>query len=114
MPAPYRHLFGPVPSRRFGRSLGVDMVPAKTCTLDCLFCEVGPTSALASNRREYVPLAEVLGELRDWTAAGGDTDFVTVAGSGEPTLHTGFGEVLAFVAGETRFRSALLTNGTLL
>jgi wyosine [tRNA(Phe)-imidazoG37] synthetase (radical SAM superfamily) len=90
------------------------MVPAKTCTLDCLFCEVGPTSALASNRREYVPLAEVLGELRDWTAAGGDTDFVTVAGSGEPTLHTGFGEVLAFVAGETRFRSALLTNGTLL
>lgn len=114
MSVSYRYVFGPVPSRRFGRSLGVDLVPAKTCTFDCLYCEVGPTTILTMERREYVPMVEVLRELREWMAAGGDTDFVTVAGSGEPTLHTGFGAVFDWVAAETCFRSALLTNGTLL
>ncbi len=112
--ARYSYLFGPVPSRRFGRSLGVDLLPLKTCTMDCLFCEVGPTTALVMERNEYVPTAVVIEELRQWSEAGGATDFVTVAGAGEPTLHTGFGEVLRFVSGLKRFRSALLTNSSLL
>jgi wyosine [tRNA(Phe)-imidazoG37] synthetase (radical SAM superfamily) len=110
----YRHLFGPVPSRRFGRSLGVDLVPFKTCSLNCAFCEVGRTTCLTLKRAEYVPIGEVLAELDRWSAAGGVTDFVTLAGSGEPTLHARFGEVLDWTRRSRRFRSALLTNGTLM
>jgi wyosine [tRNA(Phe)-imidazoG37] synthetase (radical SAM superfamily) len=111
-PSP-RHLFGPVPSRRFGRSLGVDLVPAKTCSLNCLFCEVGRTTLLTLRRAEYVPTAAVLRELEDWFAGGGEADFVTLAGSGEPTLHTGFGEILRWVNARRGPCTALLSNGTL-
>lgn len=113
-PAGYRHLFGPVPSRRFGRSLGVDLVPFKTCSLNCVFCEVGQTTRLTRTRAEYVPTGEILDELDHWVAAGGVTDFVTLAGSGEPTLHSGFGDILDWVRANLPFRSALLSNGTLL
>jgi wyosine [tRNA(Phe)-imidazoG37] synthetase (radical SAM superfamily) len=110
----YRYLFGPVASRRFGRSLGVDLLPGKVCTFDCIFCEVGPTRNLTVARREYVPTSEVVAELDRWAASGDSTDFITLAGSGEPTLHSGFGEVLA-AAGALRIaKTALLTNGSLL
>ncbi len=111
---PFHHLFGPVPSRRFGRSLGVDLLPLKTCTLNCVFCEVGPTTYRTLERREYVPTAEVLAELAAWAAGGEPADFITVAGSGEPTLHTRFGDVLAAARATGRARAALLTNSTLL
>ncbi len=112
----FKYLFGPVPSRRFGLSLGVDLMPRKTCTLDCVFCEVGPTTQRTLARKEYVPTAEVLKELADWFALNIKADFITVTGSGEPTLHTHFGEVLAAMHAHAhgRVRSALLTNSTLL
>lgn len=110
----YKYLFGPVPSRRFGLSLGVDLVPAKTCPLNCVFCEVGPTTSRTIERKEYVPEAEVKRELKEWRAGGGTADFVTVTGSGEPTLHTGFGHILEFIKKEIKLKSALLTNSTLL
>jgi wyosine [tRNA(Phe)-imidazoG37] synthetase (radical SAM superfamily) len=112
MPA-YRHLFGPVPSRRFGRSLGVDLVRPKTCSLNCLFCQLGPTPATAVDRRADVPLEEVIAELDAWNRAGGQTDFVTLGGSGEPTLHPQFGELLRWIRDRLPFRSLLLSNGTL-
>lgn len=111
---PYRYLFGPLPSRRFGRSLGVDLTPLKTCTLDCAFCQLGHTPETTIRRAEHVPLADVLEELRTWQAADGKTDFITLAGSGEPTLHTGFGAVIDWVNRETPHRSLLLSNGTLM
>lgn len=110
----YKYLFGPVPSRRFGRSLGVDLVPRKTCTFNCAFCEVGPTTCLTMERKEHVPLEEVQRELAAWRSSGGTADFVSVTGSGEPTLHTGFGRILEFIKSEIKIRSALLTNSTLL
>jgi len=110
----FRYLFGPVPSRRFGLSLGVDLVPRKTCTLNCVFCEVGPTTCLAVDRKEYVPVAEVERELAEWRAGGGKADVVSVTGSGEPTLHSGFGDILAFINKTIKIRSVLLTNSTLL
>jgi len=110
----FKYLFGPVPSRRFGLSLGVDLVPRKTCTLDCIFCEVGPTTDRTLVRKEYVPVAEVLKELADWFALNRKADFITVTGSGEPTLHTRFGDVLSAIRSHERVRSALLTNSTLL
>jgi len=110
----YRYLFGPVPSRRFGRSLGVDLVPMKTCTLNCVFCQLGATPAAGLQRAETVPLDAVLDELERWLAADGRADVITLSGSGEPTLHTGFGEVLDFIARRSTIPSLLLTNGTLL
>lgn len=112
MPA-YQHLFGPVHSRRFGRSLGVDLIRPKTCSLNCLFCQLGPTPVTTDRRSADVPLAGIVAELDAWAAAGGQTDFVTLGGSGEPTLHPQFGELLAWIRDHLPFRSLLLSNGTL-
>ena len=68
----YRYLFGPVPSRRLGRSLGVDLTPLKTCSFDCIFCQLGRTTRKTMARTEYVPLADVIKELEDWLARTGD------------------------------------------
>jgi wyosine [tRNA(Phe)-imidazoG37] synthetase (radical SAM superfamily) len=113
MPSPpFRYLFGPVPSRRFGRSLGVDLTPMKTCSLDCIFCQLGHTPEKTITRREYVPTEEVIKELQRWQRDGGQTDFITLSGSGEPTLHSQFGEVLRYIRHDLPFPSVLLSNGT--
>jgi wyosine [tRNA(Phe)-imidazoG37] synthetase (radical SAM superfamily) len=109
----YKHLFGPVPSRRLGRSLGVDLTPFKTCTLDCIFCQLGRTTNKTIQRTEYVPGAEVEAELEAWIKEGGKADYITLSGSGEPTLHTRFGDILQFIRDRTAIPSALLSNGTL-
>lgn len=110
----YQYLFGPVPSRRFGRSLGVDLVPHKTCSLNCVFCEVGRSTEITLRRAEYVPTRDVLAELDDWLKTDGDADYITLAGSGEPTLHTHCGEILDHLRNHTPIATAVLTNGTLL
>ena len=110
----YRYLFGPVPSRRLGRSLGVDLTPFKTCSLDCIFCQLGQTTLKTTCRREYVPVADVIAEIEDWLERNGDADYITLSGSGEPTLHSRFGEVIEHVRRKTEIPVALLTNGTML
>ena len=110
----YRHLFGPVPSRRLGRSLGVDLVPPKTCCQNCVFCQLGRTTQTTVERKEYVETEAVLTELEHWLANNGQADYITLAGSGEPTLHSHFGRILAFLNAATDIPSVLLTNGTLL
>jgi wyosine [tRNA(Phe)-imidazoG37] synthetase (radical SAM superfamily) len=109
----YKYLFGPVASRRYGRSLGVDLAIPKTCSLNCIFCQIGETPSTTIKLSEKPPVNEVLKELARWIQSGDQTDFITVAGSGEPTLHTGFGDVLNFIRDETEFKSLLLSNGTL-
>lgn len=113
MPLAYKYLFGPVPSRRLGRSLGVDLTPFKTCTLNCVFCQLGRTTRKTVARKEYVPVKNVKAELARWVKGGGQTDYITLSGSGEPTLHTRFGEVLGFIRERTPFPAVLLSNGTL-
>ena len=110
----YRHLFGPVASRRFGRSLGVDLVPFKTCTFDCVFCQLGPTQARGDRRGDFVPVDEVTAELDDWYRSDGRADVVTLAGSGEPTLHTRFGDVLRYARSRSSIPVLLMTNSSLL
>jgi len=109
----YQYLFGPVPSRRLGRSLGVDLTPFKTCTLDCIFCQLGRTTNKTMDRKEYVPVAAVESELEAWIKEGGRADHITLAGSGEPTLHSQFGDILQFVRDRTAIPTAILSNGTL-
>jgi len=110
----YRYLFGPVPSRRFGRSLGVDLTPYKTCSMDCIFCQLGRTTEKTVARKEYVPTDIVLSELKDWLNKDGEADYITLSGSGEPTLHSRFGEVLEFIRSNSKIPAVLLSNGTLL
>ncbi len=78
----YKHLFGPVPSRRLGRSLGVDMIPFKTCSFDCVFCQLGRTTDKTAERKEYVSTVEIIDELRDWIENGGEADYITIDANG--------------------------------
>ena len=108
------HLFGPVPSRRLGLSLGVDIVPFKLCTLDCVYCQLGRTTEKTVERKEYVPVEPVLTELKERLAEGLRADFVTISGSGEPTLNSRIGEFIDGIKETTDIPVAILTNGTLL
>ena len=110
----YKYIFGPVPSRRLGGSLGVDLTPFKTCSQNCVFCQLGQTTHRTVIRREYYPLDEIILELKDWIKSGAEADCITLSGSGEPTLHSGFGEILKFVKENSEIPVAILTNGTLL
>lgn len=106
-------LFGPVPSRRYGQSLGIDLVPMKTCCYDCLFCQLGPTPITTLERHDYIPLPHVFQALSSWLAKGIPVDMLTLCGSGEPTLHAHFGDVLKWIANETDKPSLLMSNGAL-
>jgi wyosine [tRNA(Phe)-imidazoG37] synthetase (radical SAM superfamily) len=109
-----KYLFGPVPSRRLGRSLGVDIVPYKVCTLDCVYCQVGRSTEITIERKEYVPIEAVISELKNRIAAGLQADFITISGSGEPTLHGKLGDLIDKIKKITNIPVAVLTNGTLL
>ena len=110
----YNHLFGPVPSRRLGMSLGVDLIPHKICSLNCTYCECGCTTSLTTERKEYVPVDEVYRELTDFFENNPDPDYITFSGAGEPTLHAHIGEVIAFLKlKRPDLKVAVLTNGTL-
>jgi wyosine [tRNA(Phe)-imidazoG37] synthetase (radical SAM superfamily) len=108
------HLFGPVPSRRLGRSLGVDLIPPKTCPYNCIYCEVGPTTRQTGERFSYQAdaiLAEMAEYLQD---PGVKPDFITLAGSGEPTLNRDLGRIIREIKAMTAVPVAVLTNGALL
>jgi len=110
----YNHLFGPVPSRRLGASLGVDLVPLKTCTLNCVYCECGETTNLTTDRKEYVPLQPVIDELDNYLGQKPKLDYITFSGSGEPTLHSGIDQIINFLKSNyQQYKICLLTNGTL-
>jgi wyosine [tRNA(Phe)-imidazoG37] synthetase (radical SAM superfamily) len=110
----YKYLFGPVPSRRLGISLGVDIIPYKTCTLNCVYCECGATTNLTSERKEYVSVDQVIAELDDYLSQNPELDYITFSGGGEPTLHNGIGAVIDFINRKyPQYNIALLTNGTL-
>jgi len=110
----YNYLFGPVPSRRLGISLGVDLVPMKTCTLNCIYCECGESTHLTLERREYVPFDMVKQELSLYFENNPVPDYITFSGSGEPTLNSRIGDVLHVIKSHFHnIPTAVLTNGTL-
>jgi wyosine [tRNA(Phe)-imidazoG37] synthetase (radical SAM superfamily) len=111
----FKSLFGPVPSRRLGMSLGVDIVPRKVCSLDCVYCEVGKTTLLTVERKEYVPFATIKDELVQYFSTNPDPEYITFSGSGEPTLYSRINDVIDFIKiYRPDIPIALLTNGTLL
>ncbi|MDT8392308.1 MAG: radical SAM protein [Bacteroidales bacterium] len=110
----YKYLFGPVPSRRLGMSLGIDLVPRKVCSLDCVYCEVGETTKLTTHREEYILYDKVVKEIEQYFSDNPDPDYITLSGSGEPTLNKRFGDVLEFIKQKKpHIPVAVLTNGTL-
>ncbi|PHR28559.1 MAG: radical SAM protein [Desulfotalea sp.] len=111
----YKYLFGPVPSRRLGMSLGVDLVPKKVCSLDCVYCEVGKTTKLTLERKEYSKVDRVKEELSNYFSNNPDPDYITFSGFGEPTLNKCIDEILDFIQqNKPNVPIAVLTNGTLL
>ncbi len=108
-------VFGPVPSRRLGRSLGIDMVPLKTCTFNCIYCQLGRTTCQTLDRKAYVPGGQVLGEVEEkLSSLSPPPDFITFSGSGEPTLNSEIGWVIREINRLTKIPIAVLTNGSLL
>ena len=96
-------------------SLGVDLVPPKVCSLDCVYCEVGKTTKLTTNRMEYVKFDKVIAELQQFMSNSPKIDYMTFSGSGEPTLNSRIGDVLSYVKKNyPDIKTAVLTNGTLL
>lgn len=110
----YKYLFGPVPSRRLGRSLGVDIIPMKTCSQNCIYCQLGKDAPVITERQEYVSIDSVLDELKRKISEGLEADYITISGSGEPTLNSGLGMLIDGIVGLTRIPVAVITNGTLL
>jgi wyosine [tRNA(Phe)-imidazoG37] synthetase (radical SAM superfamily) len=111
----FTHIFGPVLSRRLGLSLGIDLVPFKTCSYDCAYCECGHTTSKIVTRQDFFPAEEVMAELCTALATRPHLDSVTLAGSGEPTLARSLGPVIAFVKREfPEYTLSVLTNGSLL
>ena len=113
-PSDFKYLYGPVPSRRLGRSLGIDLVPFKTCTYDCIYCQLGRTTNKTMERRGYTPVKDILDELKLKLASGDSPDYISIAGSGEPTLHSYIGELIGMIKNMTTIPVAVLTNGSLL
>ena len=110
----YKYIFGPVPSRRLGMSLGVDLVPHKVCSLDCVYCECGKTTKLTTDRMEYILYDKVTAELNHFIENNPAPDYITFSGSGEPTLNSRIGDVLEFIKKiKPDIPVAVLTNGTL-
>ena len=108
------YTFGPVPSRRLGRSLGIDFVPFKTCTYDCIYCQLGRTTAKTMERKEYAPMRAVLQEVEEKLNKISPPDYITLSGSGEPTLHSGIADIISGIKKISSIPVAVLTNGSLL
>jgi wyosine [tRNA(Phe)-imidazoG37] synthetase (radical SAM superfamily) len=111
----YLHLYGPVPSRRLGRSLGIDLVPHKICTYDCIYCQIGNTTEKTLARKEYVPVKEIMEEVERFLKEGtASIDYLSLSGSGEPTLHSQIRSVIEGIKAITSIPVAVITNGSLL
>jgi len=114
MPKSYKYIFGPVPSRRLGLSLGIDLLGDKICSMDCVYCEVGKTRLLTLERAEYVPAETVLDELRSYLENLKDQkpNYITFSGMGEPTLHSRIGYIIDKIHEMTDIPVCVLTNST--
>ncbi len=109
-----KYIFGPVPSRRLGRSLGISPIPPKTCNFSCVYCQLGRTSNFTNTREMFYPPEELLEEAKEALKQDKEIDFITIVGDGEPTLYAGLGELIIGIKKITSIPIAVITNGALL
>ncbi|MFP4226069.1 MAG: radical SAM protein [Desulfobacterales bacterium] len=107
-------VYGPVPSRRLGRSLGVDLVPYKICSYDCIYCQIGRTPAPTIKRKPYIPADKVIHDVQEALEEGVSPDYITLGGSGEPTLNSDIGEIITRLKSATDIPVTVLSNGSML
>ncbi len=110
----YRYIYGPVPSRRLGLSLGVDIIPLKTCTQNCIYCQLCVDAQQITQRQEFAPIDDVMQEVRRKLDEQPVIDCITICGSGEPTLHRSIGRLIETLKATTDKQVVVITNGTLL
>ena len=108
----YKYLFGPVPSRRLGISLGIDLIPLKTCNFNCIYCECGDGAPLYNERKEYIEADEVLKELKEYLSKNSKPEYITFSGSGEPTLNSRIGYLIQEIKKLTDVKICVITNST--
>jgi wyosine [tRNA(Phe)-imidazoG37] synthetase (radical SAM superfamily) len=106
------HIYGPVPSRRLGYSLGIDILPFKTCSLDCIYCQLGNTQQKTIQRKKYYDIDTILAQIKNKIASGQRIDTITFSGSGEPTLNVFIGKIIREIKKNTSIPVAVLTNST--
>ncbi|WP_338983376.1 radical SAM protein [Fusobacterium nucleatum] len=111
----YKHVFGPVPSRRLGVSLGVDLVVSKSCNLNCIFCECGATKKIQLERQRFKDMNEILNEIQS-VLKDIKPDYITFSGSGEPTLSLDLGNISKAIKEDLKYKGkiCLITNSLLL
>lgn len=106
--------YGPVPSRRLGFSLGVDVLPSKLCSFNCIYCQLGPTARNITRRKEYVSASIVISQIQEILKTKKNIDYITFSGSGEPTLNSKIGQLIQEIKSLTDIPVAVLTNSSLL
>ncbi|MFH1202564.1 MAG: radical SAM protein [Candidatus Omnitrophota bacterium] len=113
-----KYIYGPVKSRRLGLSLGVSLTPYKTCTFDCIYCQLGDTTHKTTERKEYIKIEEILNELKAWLGANNEiqktVNYITLSGSGEPTLNVNIGEFIFQIKRIVNIPVAVITNSSFL
>jgi len=109
----FSHIYGPVPSRRLGFSLGIDIIPFKTCSFNCIYCQLGRTHHPTIQRKEYIHSSEILTQIENTLSSGQRIDYITFSGSGEPTLNSKIGQLIREIKKITSIPVAVLTNSSL-
>jgi wyosine [tRNA(Phe)-imidazoG37] synthetase (radical SAM superfamily) len=113
-----KYIYGPLKSRRLGLSLGITLTPYKICSFNCVYCQLGKTINTTSERREYIPIQEIINELKLWLQnnilEAKDLNYITLSGSGEPTLNIKIGQLILDIKKITAVPVAVITNASLL
>lgn len=110
----YKYIFGPVPSRRLGQSLGISPIPYSSCNYSCIYCQLGRTRNMTNKRQEFFPLEEILAELKDYLKNKPSFDVLSIVGEGEPSLYADLGPLIKEIKKLTDKPLAVITNGSLL
>ena len=110
----FKYVFGPIPSRRLGRSLGISPLPKKTCNYSCIYCQLGRTDKMTNKRQEFYKTEDIIAEFKQYLKDSDKFDIVTVVGEGEPTLAANLGELVVALKALTDKPVAVITNGALL
>lgn len=110
----YKYIYGPVPSRRMGSSLGISPIPEKTCNYSCVYCQLGRTNKMTNEKKEFFPLEDIVSEMQEYKTNNTDIDVVTIVGEGEPTLYSRLGELIKETSKIFNKPVAVITNGALL
>ncbi len=109
----YKYVFGPIASRRLGRSLGISPIPSKTCNYACVYCQLGKTTNFTNERKAFFPVKEIIKEVKDALKQEKQVDYVTIVGEGEPTLYKELGKLIKEIKKVTGLPLAVITNGAL-